>query len=224
MFETLNNIKGGRRLVKGHPEAKRELNKTELNELMLKISRTESFEEVEVHFNRLYDSVVHPLWANLSGKYVPPLSSDDLRDIFQEAWIKVLEQRNKYDGRGDVFNWIYTIKKNMIIDWIRKMKRYEHTSIDEQNDDDEKPDFQFESYEIPLEEKIEEEEKSALLRNTLNNIQDETIKELLNRRIIMDQKLELISQEMGIPLTTVYKKIQKGLSIIKPIVENILTI
>jgi RNA polymerase sigma factor (sigma-70 family) len=199
------------------------LKRNEQNKLMVMISNSDSFEEVEIHFNRLYDSLMIPLWSSLTAKFVPPLSSDDIKDIFQEAWIKILENRKKYNKKNDVFNWVYTIKKNMIIDKIRKMKKYQHISISIKDDDDEIQDFDFQSLEVSVEDKISDEEKTNLLRNTIYNIKDETIKDLLIRRIIHDEKLEKIVQDTGIPLTTVYKKIQKGISIIKPEVEKILT-
>ncbi len=208
--------------VSGRPRTEIRLDKQEQNELMTKISQADDFKDAEIYFNRLYDSLLHPLWANFSAKYVPPLTHEDLRDVFQEAWVKLLDKRKSYDGNSNVYNWIYVIKKNMIIDKIRKMNRYEETSIDERNEKEDEPEFEIPEHELSSEDKYVEDETTQLIRNTLENINDESIKEMLKRRIVMDQKLEQISEDMDVPVSTVHKKIKKGLQIIKPQIENIL--
>ncbi len=208
--------KGRKKLLK--------IDEAEQNRLMSTIASCENFSEAEVYFNRLYDSMAYPIWTSLSKKYIPPLSHDDLKDIFQEAWIKILEIRRKYDGKSNVYNWIYIIKRNMILDKIRKMGRRAELSIDDEYGDegDSGPLLQLAEQDLNVEEQIIESETAILIKQAMDSIEDEMDKEIIRRRIILGQKFEIISKELGIPQTTVFKKVKKVLNYLKPKVEEIL--
>lgn len=187
------------------------------------ISRAENFADYSGHFNRLYDSLVYPLWASLSKKYIPPLSSQDLEDIFQEAWINLLASRKKYRPELDVYNWIYIIKKNLIIDKIRKMKKAGmNIELDENGNEEGSPVMQVPEPAPLIEDDIIARETREMVVFEINNIGDLATAEILRRRIILDQKLEQISNDMEMPMTTVHKKLKAGINLLRPKLENIL--
>jgi RNA polymerase sigma factor (sigma-70 family) len=218
MFDVKTKIekKGRKRLLR--------IDENEQNKLMAEIAAKETFAEAEPLFNRLYDSLAYPIWTSLSKKYIPPLSDDDLKDIFQEAWIKILEVRSKYDGKSNVYNWIYIIKRNLILDKIRKLGRRHEQSLDEDYDEggESSPGMQVAEPDMNIEDQIIESETTLLIKKALDSIEDETEKEIIHRRIVLGQKFEQISNELGIPQTTVFKKVKKTLSYLRPKVEEIL--
>lgn len=218
MFDVKTKIekKGRKRLLR--------IDEAEQNSIMREIAAAATFAQAEPLFNRLYDSLAFPIWSSLSKKYIPPLSDDDLKDIFQEAWIKILEVRGKYDGKSNVYNWIYIIKRNLILDKIRKMGRRHEQSLDEDYDDsgEGSPGMQVAEPDMNIEDQIIESETTLLIKQALDSIEDETDKEIIRRRIVLGQKFEQISAELGIPQTTVFKKVKKILSYLRPKVEEIL--
>lgn len=201
------------------------IDENEQNRLMADIAEASTFAEAEPMFNRLYESLAYPIWTSLSKKYIPPLSDDDLKDIFQEAWVKILEIRSKYDGKSNVYNWIYIIKRNMILDKIRKIGRRHEQSLDEDYFDEgsgESTGMQVAEQDMNIEEQIIESETTILIKRALDSIRDETDKEIIHRRIVLGQKFELISEQLGIPQTTVFKKVKKILGYLRPKIEEIL--
>src|SRR5271163_5200518 len=43
-------------------------------------------------------------------------------DFFQETWIRVLERGHQYDGKSKFEAWLFTIARNLVIDWQRQRK------------------------------------------------------------------------------------------------------
>jgi RNA polymerase sigma factor (sigma-70 family) len=214
MFEILKNTR------RKNNRTGTRLDTTQQNELMRLISQAEDFSHVRQEFELLYDSVVYPLWASLSKKYIPPLSKDDLKDVFQEAWIKILESRKKYDSRHNAFNWIYIIKQNLILDKIRK---FSHSKVIDTVNVDQDDSLSLIPDDQPIvEAAIITEETNRLILKAIDDIGDDTEREILIRRVVKGQKLEEISKAMDIPLTTVYKKVKKCIEALKPKITDIL--
>ena len=105
-------------------------------ELMVQLKNSTSIADVEHSFNALYDNMTKLLWNNLTRKYVPPLNHDDMKDVFQDSWVKVIDSRLMFDDSKKAYTWIFTIFKNMIIDRIRFFDRKKTQSMDTQLDDE----------------------------------------------------------------------------------------
>src|SRR5215475_12090258 len=43
-------------------------------------------------------------------------------DLFQETWIRVLERGDQYDGKHEFSTWLYTVARNLTIDYLRKKR------------------------------------------------------------------------------------------------------
>lgn len=196
-----------------------EIPNQELNRIMCLISSAEDFKQIEKDFNRLYDATVHRMWDLLSRKFIPPLTEEDVRDIFQEAWIKVIERRKDYNSKYNAFSWIYVIKKNMLIDRIRQVNRTYVNRIEDDERDiiEEIPETAFSFF-----DDITSKETINIILDAIRNISDERDREIVERRLIQEQKLEQISKEMGLPLATVFKIIKRRIEEIKPKVEFLL--
>ena len=84
-------------------------------------------------FNMLYEKYRKPLYSYLNSlvpKY-PQLSND----LYQQAWIKAIDNFSKYNSKGTFYSWIARIAHNLFIDYYRKSKKeicdsseYRHTT------------------------------------------------------------------------------------------------
>lgn len=196
-----------------------EIPNQELNRIMSLISSADDFKQIEKDFNQLYDATVHRMWGLLSRKFIPPLTEEDVRDIFQEAWIKVIERRKDYNSKYNAFSWIYVIKKNMLIDRIRQVNRTYVNRIEDDERDiiEEIPETSFSFF-----DDLTSKETIDIILDAIRNISDDRDREIVERRLVHEQKLEQISKEMGIPLATVFKIIKRRIEGIKPKVEYLL--
>ncbi|GEM_PF-2776871 len=200
-------------------KSKLNLSNEEINDLMRTVSRSDDFRKVEIEFNRLYEATVYRMWDLLSVKFIPPLTEDDLRDVFQEAWVKILDNRNKYNTQYNAFSWIYVIKRNMIIDRIRQINRSLAKRVDDEEKDiiEELPESETTFFEdFVLNETIN------VIIDAIKSIDNDRDRDILERRLIHEQKLDEISKDTGIPLATVFKIIRKRIAEIKPRIEFLL--
>ena len=57
-------------------------------------------------------------------RYLCYITGDRTRaeDFFQETWIRVLERGHQYDGKSRFEGWLFTIARNLVIDWQRQRK------------------------------------------------------------------------------------------------------
>src|SRR5580704_3389375 len=61
-------------------------------------------------------------------------------DFFQETWIRVLERGHQYDGRYRFEAWLFSIARNLVIDWQRQKKMQ---SLDSLTDPEEGAPMEF---------------------------------------------------------------------------------
>src|SRR5580704_2438646 len=61
-------------------------------------------------------------------------SRERAEDFFQETWIRVLERGHQYDGKFKFEAWLFTIARNLVIDWQRQKKA---VSLDAMTDPEE---------------------------------------------------------------------------------------
>ena len=85
-------------------------------ELMLAYGRGDAgaFETLyKRHRGRLYRFVLRAL-SNSAGH------RSTAEELFQEAWIRVIEARGRYAPQARFTTWLYTIAHNLIVDHWRK--------------------------------------------------------------------------------------------------------
>lgn len=187
----------------------------EQNKLMSNLKNATTIEEIEILFNKLYDNMTKVLWNNLAKKFIPPLSMDDMKDVFQDAWIKVIDSRYNYDSSKKAYNWIYTIFKNMIIDKIRSNDRKRTNSIDEKNEDNEiKYDVKSDDTDL-ADSNILDNEKTYFIKKAIDSLDDKLEKEIIYMRIFQEKKFDEISKELNIPIATIHYKLNKSLNILR---------
>jgi RNA polymerase sigma-70 factor (ECF subfamily) len=52
-------------------------------------------------------------------------------DLFQQTWIRVLDNLDRYEHRQKFISWLFRIAHNLVIDHVRRHSRREMTELDE---------------------------------------------------------------------------------------------
>jgi len=161
--------------------------------------QTEAFGELVVRYqDRLYN-----------GLYGVLGSSDDAREIAQEAFVHAFEKLNTFQGKSAFYSWLYRIALNAAISRKRKDKRMvgsvesarEATGLEPQ---DHRPDAEP-AY------PAEVCEKQDMVRLALAELSEE-FRTVLVLKEIEDMKYEEISEIVGCPVGTVRSRIHRARS------------
>ena len=142
---------------------------------------------------------------------------DLAEDFFQETWIRVLERGRQYDGRHEFSAWLFTIARNLVVDYLRRKKP---SSLDSLLGDDETGRFEIPATGIP-----------TALELTLQHEQNEQIsagmqhlpakyREALVLRFQEGMAIEEIASVVGVPVGTVKSRIYRGLTGLEPWVKG----
>ena len=81
----------------------------------------------EMAFNELYSRYRKRLYGYLNG--LLPGRAEEVDDIFQQTWLRVIEQLPRYRDQGCFTAWLFRIGRNLTIDRLRKSRR-EGTSVE----------------------------------------------------------------------------------------------
>jgi RNA polymerase sigma-70 factor, ECF subfamily len=140
-------------------------------------------------------------------------------DLFQETWMRVLEQGHQYDGKSSFGPWLFRIAHNLAIDRIRRRKNLLSIEDLTEPQDLEGNGEPLESHGAsPLEQARRLEEKeciaAALSRIPAGN------REVLVLRFQEDLQLEEIAGIVGAPLSTVKSRLYRGLELLREMLER----
>jgi RNA polymerase sigma-70 factor, ECF subfamily len=135
-------------------------------------------------------------------------------DFFQETWIRVLERGHQYDGRYKFESWLFTIARNLVIDWERHKKTQ---SLDALTDPDEGTPMEFAAQDdaSPL-NLVLLGERGARIRASLGQL-PAIYREVLLLRFQEDMKLEDVSRVLAIPLSSVKSRLYRALNALKKV-------
>ncbi len=87
----------------------------------------------EEPFEILYERYKPRLYVFLRN-FLPQLSPDEITDLIQEIFLKVIEKANKYKKKHAFSTWIYTIARNKAIDRWRRLQRKGELGLQESPD------------------------------------------------------------------------------------------
>lgn len=134
-------------------------------------------------------------------------------DLFQETWMRVLERGSQYHGAARFDTWLFTIARNLVIDFRRKRTM---TSLDElcEGADDERPFEPAAGEPTPLDFCLmrENSERVAAALLTL----DPLSREVLVLRFHEELSLDEIAKLTRTHLSTVKSRLYRGLAALKP--------
>jgi RNA polymerase sigma factor (sigma-70 family) len=86
------------------------------------------------------DSALNDLMEHHSEKLFHYLirclqNEDDAADLSQETFVRVYQQRNKFDTRQKFSTWLYAIASNLVRDYYRRYARHPQVSLNATIDD-----------------------------------------------------------------------------------------
>jgi RNA polymerase sigma-70 factor, ECF subfamily len=147
-------------------------------------------------------------------RYLLYITGDHERaeDFFQETWIRVLERGHQYDVRFKFEAWLFTIARNLVIDWQRQKKMQ---SLDALTDPAEGHGFE------PVDEKAESPIHLLLQAEGKNRVQaslgqlSAAYREVLLLRFQEELQLDEIARIQGTPISTVKSRLYRGLEELK---------
>jgi RNA polymerase sigma-70 factor, ECF subfamily len=133
---------------------------------------------------------------------------DEVDDLVQETWLRVLERGRSYDGRSRFEPWLFTIARNLTIDHLRRRR---DLSLDPEDDTEQGVAAQSPASSDPspfvLAARTEDSQRLAQSMQTLNFI----YREVLVLRFQEDLSLQEVATVVGVPVSTVASRIYRGL-------------
>jgi RNA polymerase sigma-70 factor (ECF subfamily) len=134
-------------------------------------------------------------------------------DLFQETWMRVLMRGAQYNGSARFDTWLFTIARNLVIDFRRKRTMASLEEMCESNGD-ERP-FEVASSDPNPFDNYQSRENAARTAEALLTL-DPLHREVLVLRFHEELSLEEISQVTTAPLSTVKSRLYRGLASLKP--------
>jgi len=134
-------------------------------------------------------------------------------DLFQETWMRVLVRGSQYNGAARFDTWLFTIARNLVIDYRRKRTMASLEEMCEANGED-RP------LEVPSDDPTpfdlyQNRENSQRITQALLTL-DPLHREVLVLRFHEELSLEEIAQVTRAPLSTVKSRLYRGLAALKP--------
>jgi RNA polymerase sigma-70 factor (ECF subfamily) len=139
-------------------------------------------------------------------------------DLFQETWMRVLVRGAQFKGESRFDTWLYTIARNLVIDFRRKRTMLSLEELCEGTEDDRGLEIPsddptpFENY-----RRFEDGERLASALLTLDPLH----REVLVLRFHEELSLEEISRVTSAPLSTVKSRLYRGLASLKPRMKEV---
>ena len=140
-------------------------------------------------------------------------SRERAEDFFQETWVRVLERGSQYDGRWKFEAWLFTIARNLVLDWHRRKKPESFESLRGPEEDAPAFDVRDEKSATPLESFLSAEQHEGV-QASLTKI-PVVYREVLVLRFQEEMQLEEISVILSTPISTVKSRLYRGLEALR---------
>lgn len=134
-------------------------------------------------------------------------------DIFQETWMRVLMRGSQFNGNSRFDTWLFTIARNLVIDFRRRRSMASLEEMFESSDDD-RP-FEIPSHDKTPFDHLATLESGQLVAEALLTL-DPLHREVLVLRFHEEMSLEEIARVTCAPLSTVKSRLYRGLASLKP--------
>ena len=140
-------------------------------------------------------------------------------DLFQEVWMRVLVRGGQFNGKARFDTWLFTIARNLVIDYRRKRTVASLDELFEGSSEDDRP-MSFEisdSQPTPFDRFASLEDRQRVADALL--AVDTLYREVLVLRFHEEMSLQEIAAVTRAPLSTVKSRLYRGLAAIKPKLE-----
>ena len=137
-------------------------------------------------------------------------------DLFQEVWMRVLVRGDQFNGKSRFDTWLFTIARNLVIDYRRKRTLASLDElIDGPSEDDRPMSFELaDGQPTPFEQMSSREDRERVAAALLEI--DTLYREVLVLRFHEELSLQEIATVTRAPLSTVKSRLYRGLAAIKP--------
>jgi RNA polymerase sigma-70 factor (ECF subfamily) len=140
---------------------------------------------------------------------------EDVDDLVQETWLRVMERGKSYDGRSRFEPWLFTVARHLAIDLVRRRRDVSLDAEDEGGPVVAAPVSQGLS---PFAQAARTED-AARLAEALASLRAVT-REALVLRFMEDLSLQEIAAVVGAPVPTVAARIYRGLAALRSQMEE----
>ena len=140
-------------------------------------------------------------------------SRERAEDFFQETWVRVLERGSQYDGRWKFEAWLFTIARNLVLDWHRRKKPESFESLRGREEDAPAFDVRDEKSATPLESVLSNEQREGV-HTSLGKI-SAVYREVLVLRFQEEMQLEEIAGVLSTPVSTVKSRLYRGIEALR---------
>ena len=164
------------------------------DELLMDEVRNGDVQKLAVLFER-YNIKLFNYFLRLSGK------RDVSEDLTQDVFFRVLKYRQTFRGESKFLTWMYSIARNVYVDFYRNNKN--DFSLDDQYDKE------FDSAPLP-EENVETDQEKILLHKAMDTLSYEK-KEVLILSRFQGLKYDEISHLMDCSLSSVKTRVHRAI-------------
>lgn len=174
----------------------------------------------ETAFNKLYSNHQRQVLVYFLKKVKGSETAEDLKMVTFE---KVHANIKSYDAKFAFSTWMYKIAYNTFVDNSRKAQ-FEVLSIDslsgKTSEENDGMEFQIKSENLNPEETLERNQRIDLVRDAIDTLDNDIIRELMEKRFLDDLSFEQIAKDMGIENnSTLRVNILRGKEILKKKLE-----
>ncbi len=141
-------------------------------------------------------------------------------DLFQEVWMRVLVRGGQFNGKARFDTWLFTIARNLVIDYRRKRTLASLDELFDSTSEDDRP-MTFEVMDeqpTPFDRLASGEDRKRISQALLEL--DTVYREVLVLRFHEELSLQEIAAVTRAPLSTVKSRLYRGLAAIKPRLED----
>lgn len=161
----------------------------------------------------LMEQYQHRLFRYLLRLVSQPNTAEDL---FQQTWLRVIEQIHKYDPRRSFEGWLFAVAHNLAIDYLRRRKP---ESLDEQKYEGVTiADLTASPNPGALEELLSQE-RADMVIEAMEDLSI-TSREVLVLRFEEEMKLEEIATVLALPIGTVKTRLHRALKALRHSLSN----
>ncbi len=128
-------------------------------------------------------------------------------DLFQQTWLRVAEQARRYDPRRPFDAWLFTVARNLAIDYLR---RYRPESLDEPLASGESREELIPGAGPTALDRVIFDERAAQIEEAMSRL-PAIYREVLTLRFEEEMKLEEIAGVLDAPLSTVKTRLRRAL-------------
>ena len=140
---------------------------------------------------------------------------DEVDDLVQETWLRVMERGRSYDGRSRFEPWLFTVARHLTIDYLRRRRE---VSLDAEDENGAVVMTPVSSALSPFAQAARTEDAERLA-GALQGLQP-IYREALVLRFMEDMSLQEISAVVGAPVATVAARIYRGLAALRSQMEE----